>query len=104
VRFALGTDVDAFLPVRQVPPVAVTAQIEDQDGTVLVGPVDAVLERIEGVQWYPSKLRAVVTLPSPDAAGDYFVRWLNDAPPPFDVLVPLFVLEPEQARALGLPG
>jgi hypothetical protein len=103
VRFALGEDVDACLPVRQLPPVEVTAQIEDPaSDTVIVGPVDATLERIPGHEWYASKLRAVVTLPSPQAAGDYFVRWVNSAEPTWDVLVPLFVFEPEQARALGL--
>jgi hypothetical protein len=103
MRFALGQDVEAFIPVRQLPPVEVTAQIEDPaTDTVIVGPVDATLERIAGVKWYPSKLRAVVTLPPPEAAGDYLVRWVNSAEPTWEVLVPLFVFSAEQARALGL--
>jgi hypothetical protein len=45
-------------------------------------------------------VRAVVTLPSRAEVGNYLLRWTNDAPPTWDVVVPLHVLTAEQARWL----
>jgi hypothetical protein len=102
MRVKLGSDVIASVPVRSAPAVDVVAQIEDEAGSVIVAAQPATVERVPGVGQRPSVVRAVVTLPSPADAGDYCLVWRNDAAPEWTHTVPLFVVAPAEASALGV--
>jgi hypothetical protein len=105
MRVKLGQEVDAYVAVRSAPLVSVVARIEEPvTGKVIGSDTPAPVEVVKGKDEMPTVVRAVVTLPCPEQAGDYLIVWENDSPPAWAVRVPLMVATADEAHALSLPG